>query len=180
MMDNYKLIINEIEQTLGQIPFEKTERLKDILLNDSSLFVAAKGRSGLVGQGFAMRLNQLGQKVYVVGDTITPSIQEKDVLLVISASGTTEHLQFLAKKADSVGAEIVLITTTDDAPIKDLSSLSIQLPAGTKYDEAGSRQPLGTLFEQSCQLFLDSMVMDLKNKLNVTEKTMQDNHANLE
>ncbi|AKG73917.1 6-phospho-3-hexuloisomerase [Salinicoccus halodurans] len=179
-MDNYKLIINEIEQTLGQVPVEKTERLKDMLLNDSALFIAAKGRSGLVGQGFAMRLNQLGQKVYVAGGTLTPSIQEKDVLLVISASGTTEHLQLLAKKADSVGAEIVLITTTDDAPIKDLSSLSIQLPAGTKYDEAGSQQPLGTLFEQSCQIFLDSMVMDLKKKLNVTEKTMQDNHANLE
>lgn len=179
-MDNYKLIINEIEQTLGQVPVEKTERLKDMLLNDSALFIAAKGRSGLVGQGFAMRLNQLGQKVYVAGGTLTPSIQEKDVLLVISASGTTEHLQLLAKKADSVGAEIVLITTTDDAPIKDLSSLSIQLPAGTKYDESGSQQPLGTLFEQSCQIFLDSMVMDLKKKLNVTEKTMQDNHANLE
>ncbi|MCT2342268.1 6-phospho-3-hexuloisomerase, partial [Staphylococcus aureus] len=57
---------------------------------------------------------------------------------------------------------------------------NIVLPAGTKYDEQGSAQPLGSLFEQASQLFLDSVVMGLMTEMNVTEQTMQQNHANLE
>ncbi|HJG67341.1 MAG TPA: 6-phospho-3-hexuloisomerase, partial [Staphylococcus ureilyticus] len=55
-----------------------------------------------------------------------------------------------------------------------------ELPAGTKYDAEGSAQPLGSLFEQAAQVFLDSLVLDLMNELNVDEETMQSNHANLE
>ncbi|MGE7364616.1 6-phospho-3-hexuloisomerase, partial [Staphylococcus cohnii] len=43
-----------------------------------------------------------------------------------------------------------------------------------------SAQPLGSLFEQAAQVFLDSLVLDLMNELNVDEETMQSNHANLE
>lgn len=56
----------------------------------------------------------------------------------------------------------------------------IELPAGTKYDAEGSAQPLGSLFEQASQIFLDSLVLNLMEKLSVDEETMQQNHANLE
>ncbi|MGJ5705946.1 6-phospho-3-hexuloisomerase, partial [Staphylococcus equorum] len=41
-------------------------------------------------------------------------------------------------------------------------------------------QPLGSLFEQASQVFLDSIVLDLMTKLKVDEEAMQQNHANLE
>ncbi|RXU45092.1 6-phospho-3-hexuloisomerase, partial (plasmid) [Staphylococcus warneri] len=36
------------------------------------------------------------------------------------------------------------------------------------------------LFEQSSQIFLDSVVIGLMTQLDVDETTMQNNHANLE
>lgn len=56
----------------------------------------------------------------------------------------------------------------------------IELPAGTKHDAEGSAQPLGSLFEQASQILLDSLVLDLMKELDVSEETMQQNHANLE
>ncbi len=43
-----------------------------------------------------------------------------------------------------------------------------------------SAQPLGSLFEQSSLLFLDSVVLGLMDTFNIDEETMQQNHANLE
>ena len=64
--------------------------------------------------------------------------------------------------------------------IGELANAVIELPAGTKYDAEGSAQPLGSLFEQASQVFLDSIVLDLMTEINVDEETMQQNHANLE
>ena len=36
------------------------------------------------------------------------------------------------------------------------------------------------LFEQSAQLFLDAVVLDLMQDFNIDETAMQENHANLE
>ncbi len=55
----------------------------------------------------------------------TPAIKLNDVFVIISGSGSTEHLRLLADKAKSVGADIVLITTNKDSAIGNL--------AGTKH-----------------------------------------------
>ncbi len=107
-----------------------------------------------------------------VGIRQAPAIKSNDVFVIISGSGSTEHLRLLADKAKSVGADIVLITTNKDSAIGNLAGTNIVLPAGTKYDEQGSAQPLGSLFEQASQLFLDSVVMGLMTEMNVTEQTI--------
>ncbi|TGV07472.1 6-phospho-3-hexuloisomerase, partial [Mesorhizobium sp. M8A.F.Ca.ET.173.01.1.1] len=95
-------------------------------------------------------------------------------------SGSTEHLRLLVEKAKSVDAEVVLLSPNPNSAIGALANTVIELPAGTKYDAEGSAQPLGSLFEQAAQVFLDSLVLDLMNELKVDEETMQSNHANLE
>lgn len=179
-MNNYKVILNEIEDTLNQVSKQVTEQVMERLLSKDAVFVAAKGRSAFVANGFAMRLNQLGKKIHVVGESTTPSIKQDDILLIVSGSGKTEHLKLLAQKAKDVGAEVILLSTQDSSPIADIANQVIKLPAGTKYDEQGSEQPLGSLFEQSAQIYLDSIVIDLMRELKVSETTMQNNHANLE
>ena len=89
-------------------------------------------------------------------------------------------MRILTEKAKSVGAEVVLLTTSPNSAIGKLANAVIELPAGTKYDAEGSTQPLGSLFEQASQILLDSIVLDLMSELNVDEETMQQNHANLE
>ncbi len=63
-----------------------------------------------------VRLNQLGKYAYVVGESTTPSITSEDLFVIISGSGKTEHLKLLADKAKSVGAEVVLMTTSPNSP----------------------------------------------------------------
>ncbi|WP_105985730.1 6-phospho-3-hexuloisomerase [Staphylococcus chromogenes] len=177
---NYSLILNELEQTLSAVNVEDAHTFEQKVLEANAVFVSGKGRSGFVANSFAMRLNQLGQRAYVVGESTTPSIQLGDVFIIISGSGSTAHLKLLAEKAKEVGADVLLITTKPDSPIGSLADLAIELPAGTKHDAEGSDQPLGSLFEQSALILLDSLVLNLQEQLKISEEKMQQNHANLE
>lgn len=177
---HYQLILDELAQTLKQVDTETAERFVQQILQASKVFVAGKGRSGFVANSFAMRLNQLGQQAYVVGETTTPAIQQGDCLVIVSGSGSTTHLQLLADKATSVGAQVLLISTVEESPIGKLAETTLVLPTSTKHRAEGSQQPLGSLFEQSAQVLLDSLVLDMQSQLNITEETMQANHANLE
>ncbi|WP_251518694.1 MULTISPECIES: 6-phospho-3-hexuloisomerase [Staphylococcus] len=177
---NYRLILDELEQTLSHVNGDEATTFLNRIVESERVFVAGKGRSGFVANSFAMRLNQLGKQAHVVGESTTPSISENDLFVVASGSGSTEHLRLLADKAKSAGAEVVLLTTKPESAIGELANAVIELPAGTKYDIEGSSQPLGSLFEQSAQIFLDSIVLDLMKSLKVDETTMQSNHANLE
>ena len=173
--NHYQLILDELKGTLSHVKDEEFDGFASEVTEASRIFVAGKGRSGFVANSFAMRLNQLGKQAFVIGESTTPSIQKGDLFIVISGSGSTEHLRLLADKAKSVEAEVVLLTTKLDSAIGEIA-----LPAGTKHDATGSDQPLGSLFEQSSQIFLDSVVIGLMAQLDVDETTMQNNHANLE
>ena len=178
--NNYHLILEETDNTLSHLEDNDYGRFANEVVGASRIFTAGKGRSGYVANSFAMRLNQLGKDASAIGEATTPSIKEHDLLIIISGSGSTEHLRLLAEKAHSVGAKIALITTKKESKIGDVADTVIALPAGTKYEAEGSEQPLGSLFEQSSLIFLDSVVIGLMDAFNINEEAMQDNHANLE
>ena len=177
---DYQLILDELKMTLSHVEADEFSTFASKILHAEHIFVAGKGRSGFVANSFAMRLNQLGKNAYVVGESTTPSIKEHDLFIIISGSGSTEHLRLLAEKAQSVGAKIVLLTTNAESPIGNLAETVVEFPAGTKHDVEGSKQPLGSLFEQASLIFLDSVVLPLMDAFHISEKTMQENHANLE
>lgn len=77
-----------------------------------------------------------------MGETTTPSIQKNDVFVIASGSGSTAHLKLLAQTAKDNEAYVLLLSTKDESPIADIADLTIVLPAGTKYDAEGSKQPL--------------------------------------
>lgn len=176
----YQLILDELKTTLSNVKDEDVENFEQAVKDAKYIFVAGKGRSGFVANGFTMRLNQLEQPAFIIGGITTPSIHEGDLFIVISGSGSTEHLRLLAEKAKGEGAKVALITTQPDSKIGELADTVIELPAGTKYDAEGSEQPLGSLFEQAAQLFLDAIVLDFMQDFNIDETAMQKNHANLE
>ena len=178
--NNYRLILEELEHTLSHVDDTDYERFTNDVIGADRIFVAGKGRSGFVANSFAMRLNQLGEDAFVVGESTTPSIKEHDLFIIISGSGSTEHLRLLADKAKSIGAKVVLITTKAESSIGELAETIVELPAGTKHEVEGSKQPLGSLFEQASLVFLDSVVIPLMDAFHIDEETMQKNHANLD
>ncbi|GLX67723.1 6-phospho-3-hexuloisomerase [Paenibacillus glycanilyticus] len=174
-------IIQELERTLQGIRPGEMEKLAKQIMQAEQIFVAGAGRSGLMMKAFAMRLMHMGLRAYVVGETVTPGITERDLLLIGSGSGETKTLVSMAAKASSIGAAIGVVTIVPASTLGTVASLTVTIPAVTKDNPAGgSNQPMGTLFEQSLLIMLDTIVMNLMETLQLEGTGMYGNHANLE
>ena len=82
-------IVQGIQSSLKLLEEKQVEKLLKVIVDSNKILIVGQGRSGLVGRAFAMRLMHLGLSVYVVGETITPSIEMGDLLFAISGSGRT-------------------------------------------------------------------------------------------
>ena len=177
-------ILDELGETVGNVCSDSAEKLANAIMAAETIFVAGAGRSGLAMKSFAMRLMHMGFDTYVVGETVTPSITENDVLLIGSGSGSTSSLVASADKAHAIGATICLITIDESSPIGKLAEVVLTIPAPSPKvnRDLGFRsiQPMGSLFEQSLLLMLDAIVLLLMEKTGKTPESMFTRHANLE
>ncbi|QOS78571.1 6-phospho-3-hexuloisomerase [Paenibacillus sp. JNUCC31] len=178
-------ILQELERTLSQIDDTEMQTMAEHILAAEQVFVAGAGRSGLMGKAFAMRLMQMGLRVYVVGETVTPGISPKDFLLLCSGSGETGSLAAMAQKASKAGAPVGLITIKPESTIGQLSDTVVRLQASAKEDTANAGaavtiQPMGSLFEQGLLLSMDALVLTMMEMKSMTGTDMFGRHANLE
>ena len=177
-------ILDELGETAGHICNSSAEKLADAIMDAQTVFVAGAGRSGLAMKSFAMRLMHIGFDTYVVGETVTPSITDKDVLLIGSGSGSTSSLVTSAKKAEAIGAPLCLLTIDQNSPIGKLADVVLTIPAPSPKVNRDlgfcSVQPMGSLFEQSLLLTLDAIILLLMEKTGKTPESMFNRHANLE
>jgi len=195
-LEAYKEISGFITMVLDKLRPEEVNRFVDELIDayksGHKVLVVGMGRSGLVARGFAMRLMHLGFKSYVLGETITPSIGDGDVVVAISGSGTTSLVIAAAEAAKKMKSTIIAITSYSDSPLAKTADAVVIVPGRTKVariDDYFARQilglheplaPLGTLFEDTAMIFLDSVVAELMKRLNKTEEDLEKMHANVE
>ncbi len=173
----------------------RSKQVKDFinaLLDAKRVFVVGSGRSGLVVRAFAMRLMHLDMNVRVIGETITPSLRNDDLLVALSGSGETSFAVSAAKTAKGIGTKIVVITSYPRSTLAKLANHIVTLPGRTKIalikshldrqivGEYESLAPLGTLFEVTALVFLDSVIASLMVKLGRKEEELQARHANIE
>jgi 6-phospho-3-hexuloisomerase len=185
IMDNVMAVSDETNE-------ESVNEMMDILTSSKNVFVIGQGRSGLVARAFAMRLMHLGIGVYVVGETITPAIDDDDCLLAISGSGETSYIISTAKIAKMRDAKIVAVTSYSESTLGKMSDLVIHIKGRTKVDSEKnyikrqmdgkhlSLSPLGTLFEVSTLIFLDALIAQLMDKMGKTEDDLKKRHTVLE
>ncbi|WP_287690412.1 6-phospho-3-hexuloisomerase [Metallosphaera javensis (ex Sakai et al. 2022)] len=193
MYDIAEFILRSVEL----ISPDQTERMVDTLANfyenkGGKVLVMGAGRSGLVGRAFAMRLLHLGYNAYVLGETIVPAIREKDLAIAISGSGRTKLIVTAAEAAKDAKATLIALTSYHDSPLGKLADVVVEIPGRTKYsqnEDYFARQilgiteplaPLGTLFEDTTQVFLDGIVAELMMRLKKTEEDLRRVHANIE
>ncbi|MEK6345809.1 MAG: 6-phospho-3-hexuloisomerase [Curtobacterium sp.] len=158
------------------------ERALTLLADADRVFVHGAGRSGLALRMTAMRLMHLGLDVHVVGEVTTPAIREGDLLLVASGSGTTRGIVEAARTAAGVGARVLAVSTTDDAPLSEVADTTLVVPAATKTDRSGtaSAQYAGSLFEQAVALLGDALFHALWQRGGHSADDLWPRHANLE
>jgi 6-phospho 3-hexuloisomerase len=174
-----QLILDKITGILEATEESYDEKLTAMLDEAGRIFIAGAGRSKLVGNFFAMRLVHGGYNVNVVGEIVTPSIKAGDLLIVISGSGETEQLVAFTKSAKKVGAKIMLISSRATSTIGEMADGVFQIGREDLYGKVVG-MPMGTVFELSTLLFLESTISHIIHEKGIPEETMRERHANLE
>ncbi|MGQ9551166.1 MAG: 6-phospho-3-hexuloisomerase [Candidatus Bathycorpusculaceae bacterium] len=189
-------IIANIKSSIEELNMEEVERLLELLLRakDKKIFVVGMGRSGFVARAFALRLMNLGLNVYFLGETITPAAEKGDLLIAISGTGTTRIVLTASTAAKDIGATVVAITSFPESPLGQMADHIVTVKGRTKTgwpmeDDYLARQiigereplsPLGSVFENNCMVFLDSLVVELMHRLGRTEADLKRRHATIE
>ena len=189
-------ILRGAERAIEELDPEQVETFIELLLkareDGRKVFVVGAGRSGFVGRAFALRLMNLGFNVYVVGETITPPAGPGDILVAISGSGETRGTITAAEAAREAGATVVAITSYLSSPLGRMADHVVVVKGRTKLaamkdyivrqmrGESEPLGPLGTIFENACMLFLDSLIVEVMARLGMTEEDVRKGHTNLE
>jgi len=175
MKESSEYILKNIQLTLAQED-ENTEKFVDLILSARKVFLYGVGRSGLIAKAFAIRLVQMGLEVFFVGETVTPIVEEGNVVIIVSYTGETMSATQTATIVRRVGAKVVAITAQRHSKLAGASNLVIELNS-PKDEERKRLAPLGTLFEDATLVYLDSIVATLMEKLGQSEGSMRKRHA---
>lgn len=117
----------------------------------------------------------------MVGETITPSIQKNDLLVVVSGSGETRTVLDLAKMAHDKGVKMIAITSNVKSSLAKLADGLLQVPGTTKNgDGINSIQLLSTLFDQSAQIVMDILCLKLSMRDEISDEEAKSKHSNIE
>ncbi|MHC3129802.1 MAG: 6-phospho-3-hexuloisomerase [Candidatus Bathyarchaeota archaeon] len=189
-------ILSGARKAMTELDLEKVEKFIKLILASRSkkIFVVGQGRSGFVGRAFALRLMNMGLTIYFLGETITPAAGKDDLLIAISGSGTTKITLTASSTAKDIGTQVVAVTSYPESPLGDLADLVMPIGGRTKLGwpkeedymvrqilgESETLSPLGSIFENNCMVFLDSMVVELMHRLGKNEDELRKLHTTLE
>ncbi|MBQ6350969.1 MAG: 6-phospho-3-hexuloisomerase [Methanobrevibacter sp.] len=193
MKTSIKAILGNIEDAQKYLDEKAVDEFEDIIINSENIFVTGAGRSGLAAKAFAMRLMHLGLSSFVVGETISPAINENDCIIAISGSGETNTIVSAAKIAKNRGSKVLAVTSYPESTLGQLSDAYLFVKGRTKkevddenymkrqiHGNYTSLTPLGTAFELTTLVFLDAIVSELMEKMEQTESDLKARHTVLE
>ena len=196
LKDAAEEILSGTRKAMRELDMNRVEKLIQMILDsrERKIFVVGVGRSGFVGRAFALRLMNLGFNVYFLGETITPAAGKEDLIIAISGSGTTKFALTASSTAKEIGAKVVAVTSYPKSPLGDLVDLIVPIGGRTKLGwpkeedylarqllgERETLSPLGSIFENNCMVFLDSLVVELMHRLGKTEDELRKLHATIE
>ena len=122
-------ILSGISDAMGKVDMGQVERLIEALLQAQGegrkILVVGAGRSSLVGRAFAMRLLHLGFNVFVMGETLNPSVTQGDIALIISGSGSTTLPVTVTGMAKKLRVKVLAVTSNPDSPIGKMADLMV-------------------------------------------------------
>ena len=189
-------IVECIRISIQELDLEKVEEFIKLLLKAKrkKIFLLGMGRSGFVARAFALRLMNLHFNVYFLGETITPAAERDDALIAVSGTGSTKMVLTASSAAKDIGATVVAITSFPDSELSRLSDLVVIIKGRTKTGEPKEKDylarqiigesepltPLGSVFENNCMVFLDSVIVELMHLLGRTEADLRIRHATIE
>ena len=174
--ESSKYILKEVEKILSVNNKESVNDVIECIMKAEKIFVYGVGRSGLVAKGFAIRLVQLGLQVYFIGDIATPIVDDKSLVLVVSATGETMSAVQTANICRRVGADVVVITSSPHSKLAHAGNVVFTLKTEAT-DESNRLAPLGTLFEDASTILLDGIIAELMARMGQDHRSMRSRHS---
>ena len=176
MTDAEEHILKRVRASLATEQDDERQYLVDHILKTEKIFIYGVGRSGTMCKAFAIRLVQMGLKVFFIGETITPIVEKADLVIIISNTGETTSAIQTANIVRRLGARVIAITAEKHSKLAHAASSIIHIQV--EKDPADSEfSPLGTIFEITALVFLDGIVSELMKRLGQTEADMRARHA---
>ena len=195
LFESMELIMKNLQDNMTHLNkpkyFQHTQKfielMHDAILNKRRFFLLASGRSAFILQCFATRLVHLGARPYMITNLRSnPAMREKDILIVLSGSGTTEivvsMLNSYVNKIKPYG--IISITSHPETTIGRMGDITIKLKGRTKKDrpiaegdDTAILTPEGTAFEQVAFTYLDAIIAELAIRLGKSNDDLLGKHA---
>lgn len=176
MKDTTVYILEEVRRAIEKVDEDLISEIVEVLASSPKIFIYGVGRSGLVGEAFAARLVQIGLDVHFVGDTTTPIVEKGDLVFIISNTGETMSAVQTANIVRRIGAKVISITGSSHSKLGIASNIVLEL-VQPRDDQKKRFAPLGTIFELSSMVILDSMVPLLMVRLQQDEASLRRRHA---
>lgn len=189
ILRSMNFIADHIKQVALKLDTESVDQLVDGIIGAKKIFLMGAGRSGLVAKAFAMRLMHMGFHVYVVGESTTPAVQAKDLVIAVSGSGETPSIANPGAISKKIGSTLATITSNKDSTLGKISDVVVVVPGRTKddvaYEDYDERKmigypqlaPLGTIFEISALVFLDAVISELMVRTGASEAELRKRHT---
>ena len=187
MEDRFKelsaMAMKELTEVFDRMDDSNVRDLLELIKKTDRIFLLAAGREGLSTRSFAMRLMHLGKQSYWIWDDTTPSIGEGDLMICACGSANVGHENYIAKMAKDNGAELALITPSNEGYLLSIADLTVNVPAAA-YKATGdfvpTEQLMGNLFEQALLSLYDVLVMMLREEMGISKEEMVSRHRNVE
>jgi 6-phospho-3-hexuloisomerase len=157
----------EIWDVLARISEEEMEAVLEFIKKPHRIFMDGEGRSGLMAKSFAMRLMHLGYTVFVVGETITPALQQDDIFIGVSGSGINVNVVNDTQKAKKIGCKVLAFTSKRDSPMASSADQILCIPGTVRSDSGSGRksvQLLSSLFDQTLHITLDALCLMISRR----------------
>lgn len=180
----HQVIIHELSEAMGHIDDDQLDQLIAAMTQPHRrVLCVGVGRVLISMKAWVKRLRHLDIDLNFVGAESEEPIGAGDLLLVASASGESLFPVAIAKKAKSLGAQVIYIGCTVPSSASELADHVVKLAGRTKFsrpEDPVSIQPMSTLFEQQLYLLGDVIALELMHRNNWTEAYVKSKHANLE
>lgn len=187
--DLVQRIQSEISDVLNSIDDDKLNTFVDLLSAPNTKVLGySAGRMGFGLKAFMMRLNHLGINAYWFGDNYIPPMNDNDIFICCSNSGTTKSVANIMDifKAKAHG-KVVAFVGNENSKIGTESDLCIKfktcnggLNSADDPSKINSIQPMTTLTEQAMFILFDIVTMMLIDRLHIDIAKTKQFHSNIE
>ena len=121
---------NIIQDTYSILDTNTVKEAVEIIKNARKIFILGAGYSGIVAKDFHYKLGELGMNSICEADyhiqlASISTLNEKDVVFVISQGGKTVDIYNLVKEAKKRKVKIISVTQMSSNPIRDLADIKI-------------------------------------------------------